>query len=84
MTSDWSSRVFNGYARPSGAATFAASRQAGAGLSSPVFSDPNTGAVGISTTATPPSSSAASNVALVVGLFLLTMWLESGRKGSVL
>jgi hypothetical protein len=82
MTGDYTAHVYNGYARPSGASTFVGTdlEFAELGLSSPAISDPNT-AVASSSVA---SGSALGTFSFVVGLFLLTMWLESGKKGGLL
>jgi hypothetical protein len=82
--SDWTAHVRQDFARPSGASTFVGTRDVSSlDIGSPVLSDPNTGAMGTSLML-PVANNALVSFSLVLGLFLLTMWLETGKKGGVL
>lgn len=70
------------YARPSGAATFVMS-PVDVAPTTPSQSDPGTGAIGKRRFVFMQSTK-TQNFTFAIGLLLLTMWLESGRKGGIL
>ena len=76
------------YARPSSDAILVSGGNATLlDMSGPALSDPNTGAMtaGAYLPAIPAAASnLGSSFALVIGLLLFVMWLESGRKAVVL
>ena len=71
------------YGRPSGGATFVMS-PVHVPQTTPSQSDPGTGAIGKRQFFIFKQSSKTPNFVFVVGLLLVTMWLESGRKGGIL
>lgn len=83
---DFTTRPNPGYARPSGAATFATATGR-VGWSHVNNSDPSTGALsarGAVPIAAQSTGINMKNFWFIIGLLVVTVWLESGKRGGLL